>query len=122
QMKVWEYCALWLSHQSLFALKSATNVGSHNAHTSSGTPCSAHHQPSWLCPAAAAFSPAAPDAAPFFVDLLHAVIDTATSNAALNPSIFRKVISILLSKTNTNLPQRAAEALRCRRSQSPPVV
>ena len=58
QMKHCDSGRLCFSHQSPFALKSATSLVSHWAQTSSGTPCSLHHQPSCVWPAIATLSSA----------------------------------------------------------------
>src|SRR5215813_4656183 len=91
-MKHCESGRLCLSHQSFFALKSATSFASHCAQTSSGTPCSSHHQPSWLC-SATSLTAAEPAAPPLF-DLLHARIEIPTTAHALITSSFFKDIFV----------------------------
>src|SRR4051795_9176631 len=76
---------LCFSHQSFFALKSATSLVLHWAHSSSGTPCSSHHQPSWLWPATSLTADEELAAVPVF-DLLQAVNVSPTTNTMLMAS------------------------------------
>src|SRR3954471_21060980 len=98
-MKHCESGRLCFSHQSFFALKSAISFVLHCAHTSSGTPCSSHHQPSWLWPAT---SVAPPDfaAALSFDDLLHAATESPTAAITLMASSF---LIIITNSFQTNL-------------------
>src|SRR3954452_7007399 len=95
---------LCFSHQSCFALKSATSFVLHCAQTSSGTPCSSHHQPSWLWPAIS-FTAAELEAVLLF-DLLQAAIEMVAATRTLDVSNCLIIVRYSFSKTNTNpLPQ-----------------
>src|SRR6185295_17453353 len=71
----------WVSHQSPLALNSAVSFKLHWAQTSSGTPCSSHHQPSWLCSSAETMVGGG-DEFGLSVDLLQPVNVTANATSA----------------------------------------
>src|SRR5262245_29351778 len=78
-----------LLHQSPLALKSPTSFTLHRAHTSSGTPCSSHHQPSRPWPAFTTLPSLAGVAATFSVDLLQALSEAPIMKTKLHAAVLR---------------------------------
>src|SRR4051794_21638720 len=97
-MKHCESGRLCFSHQSPLALNPATSFAWHCAHSSSGTPCSSHHQLSCECSAAATAGFASAVCSAFFA--WHAAIETIKADMAIHSQHLRKLIVTPLIMSN----------------------